>query len=143
MNSVNKVILIGNIGKDPEIRSMQNGNSVASFPVATSESWKDKSTGDWKDKTEWHNIVVFNQHLVKFCESHLEKGMKVYIEGALETRKWQDKNGVDKYTTEIMLKAFKGEITLLSKKEEDSHKNETVSPTPAPVQDDLEDEIPF
>ncbi|MCD8563160.1 MAG: single-stranded DNA-binding protein [Alphaproteobacteria bacterium] len=111
--SVNKVILIGNLGQDPEIRSFQSGDRVASFSIATSESWKDKATGERKEKTEWHRVSVLNQGLVKIVESYVKKGSKVYIEGQLETRKWQDQNGQDKYTTEVVLRPFRGELTLL------------------------------
>lgn len=111
--SVNKVILVGNLGKDPEIRSFQNGGRKASFSLATSESWKDKATGERRDKTEWHNVSVTNEGLVTICERYLKKGAKIYIEGQLETRKWQDKDGHDRYTTEVVLKPFRGELTML------------------------------
>ena len=111
--SVNKVILIGNLGKDPESRSFQNGGKVVSFTLATSESWKDKSSGDRKDKTEWHNISVFNENAANFAERYLKKGAKVYVEGQLETRKWQDKDGNDRYTTEVVVRPFNGTLTSL------------------------------
>lgn len=111
--SVNKVILVGNLGKDPEIRSFQNGGRVASFSIATSESWKDKSSGEKKEKTEWHRVSVFNEHIVGVVERYLKKGAKVYIEGQLETRKWTDKDGAEKYTTEVVLRPFRGELTML------------------------------
>jgi single-strand DNA-binding protein len=111
--SVNKVILVGNLGKDPEIRSFQNGGRMASFSIATSESWKDKSTGEKKDKTEWHRISVMNEKLVEIVERYLKKGMKVYIEGQLETRKWTDKEGHERYSTEVVLRPFRGEMTML------------------------------
>ena len=111
--SVNKVILVGNLGKDPESRSFQNGGKVVSFSIATSESWKDKSSGEKRDKTEWHNISVFNENAANFAERFLKKGSKVYIEGQLETRKWQDKDGNDRYTTEVVIRPFKGELTSL------------------------------
>ena len=111
--SVNKVILVGNLGKDPETRSFQNGGKVVSFSIATSESWKDKSSGEKRDKTEWHNISVFNENAANFAERYLKKGSKVYIEGQLETRKWQDKDGNDRYTTEVVIRPFKGELTSL------------------------------
>lgn len=114
--SVNKVILIGNLGQDPEFRSFQNGDRVASFSVATSESWKDKATGEKKERTEWHRVSVLNQGLVKIVESYVKKGSKLYIEGQLETRKWQDKDGQDRYTTEVVLRPFRGELTLLDGK---------------------------
>lgn len=112
MNSVNKVILIGNVGKDPEVRRMSNGNPVVSFSLATSESWKDKSSGERKSRTEWHRVVIFNEGLAEIAEKYLKKGSKVYIEGQVQTRKYE-KDGEDKYTTEIVLPMFKGAITLL------------------------------
>ncbi|MDX9689539.1 MAG: single-stranded DNA-binding protein [Proteobacteria bacterium] len=114
--SVNKVILVGNLGKDPEVRSFQNGGRVASFPVATSESWKDKNTGERKDKTEWHRVSVMNDNLVTICERYLKKGAKVYIEGQLETRKWTGQDGQDRYTTEVVLRPYRGELTMLDGK---------------------------
>lgn len=114
--SVNKVILVGNLGKDPEIRSFANGGRVASFSVATSESWKDKQSGEKKERTEWHRISVLNDNLVGIVEKYIKKGAKVYIEGQLETRKWTDKDGQDKYTTEVVLRPFRGEITMLDSK---------------------------
>lgn len=114
--SVNKVILVGNLGKDPEIRSFANGGRVASFSIATSESWKDKATGEKKERTEWHRISVLNENLVGIVEKYIKKGSKVYVEGQLETRKWQDKDGQDKYSTEVVLRPFRGEITMLDSK---------------------------
>src|ERR1700722_17620850 len=111
--SVNKVILVGNLGKDPEIRTFQNGGRVASFSLATSESWKDKTSGEKKDKTEWHRVSVLNEHLVGVVERYLKKGAKVYIEGQLETRKWTDKEGQEKYSTEVVLRPYRGELTML------------------------------
>ena len=111
--SVNKVILIGNVGKDPEIRSLQNGGRVANFSLATSESWKDRSSGERREKTEWHRVVVFNDNLVGVVERFIKKGSKLYVEGALETRKWTDQSGQEKYSTEVVVKQFRGEITLL------------------------------
>lgn len=111
--SVNKVILIGNLGRDPEIRSFQNGGRVANFSIATSESWKDKTSGEKKERTEWHRISVLNENLVGVVERFVKKGSKVYIEGQLETRKYQDKDGVEKYTTEVVLRPYRGELTLL------------------------------
>lgn len=117
--SLNKVQLIGNLGTDPEIRSTQNGKEIANLSVATTESWKDKQ-GNRQDKTEWHKVVVFSEGLVKVIKSYLKKGSKVYVEGALQTRKWQDKDGKDKYTTEIVLSGFNGTITMLDSKQGDS-----------------------
>jgi len=111
--SVNKVILIGNLGADPEIRRTQDGRPVANLRLATSESWKDKTTGERKEKTEWHRVVIFNENLCRIAEQYLKKGSKVYIEGALQTRKWQDQSGQDKYSTEVVLQGFRGELTLL------------------------------
>jgi single-strand DNA-binding protein len=111
--SVNKVILIGNLGRDPDVRSMQNGGKVCNLSLATSESWKDKQSGERREKTEWHRVVLFNENLVSVAERYLKKGSKVYIEGQLETRKYQDKDGAEKYTTEVVLRQFRGELTLL------------------------------
>ena len=111
--SVNKVILIGNLGRDPEIRTMQSGGRVANLSVATSESWRDKASGERKERTEWHRVVVFNENLVRLCESYLRKGSKIYVEGQIETRKWQDQSGQERYSTEIVLRPFRGEITML------------------------------
>src|ERR1700742_2628496 len=116
--SVNKVILVGNLGKDPEVRRMTSGEPVVSFSLATSESWRDKSSGERKEKTEWHNVVVFNKNLAEVAEKYLRKGSKVYIEGSLQTRKWTDKDGAEKYSTEIVLQNFRGELTLLDSKGE-------------------------
>ena len=116
MASVNKVILVGNLGKDPEVKSMQSGDRVASFPVATSERWKDKATGERKEKTEWHKVTIFDERLVEIAEKYLRKGSKVYLEGQLQTRKWTDQNGQERYTTEIVLQRFRGDLTLLDAK---------------------------
>jgi len=116
--SVNKVILIGNLGKDPEVRSFQNGGKVCSFSIATSENWKDRNTGERKEKTEWHRISIFSEGLVRIAEQYLKKGSKVYIEGQLETRKWQDQNGQDKYTTEVVLRNFGSTMTMLDGRNE-------------------------
>ncbi len=112
--SVNKVILIGNLGADPEIRKTQDGRSIANLRVATSESWKDRNSGERKSKTEWHQVVIFNEGLCKIAEQYLKKGSTVYIEGALQTRKWQDQNGNDRYSTEIVLQGFNSSLTMLS-----------------------------
>jgi single-strand DNA-binding protein len=111
--SVNKVILIGNLGKDPEVRSLQNGGKVCNLSIATSESWKDKMTGERKERTEWHRVVIFNENLTNIAERYLKKGSKVYLEGQLETRKWTDQSGQEKYSTEVVLRQFRGELTLL------------------------------
>jgi len=111
--SVNKVIIIGNLGKDPEVRSTQSGSTIVTLAVATSESWKDRNSGERREKTEWHRVVVFNEGLAKIAERYLKKGSKVYLEGQLETRKWTDQNGQEKYTTEIVLKNYNGVMTML------------------------------
>jgi single-strand DNA-binding protein len=118
MSSLNRACLIGNLGKDPETRNLQNGNSVVSFSLATSESWRDKQTGDRKEKTEWHNVVIFNEGIGRVVEQYCKKGSKIYVEGAIKTRKWQDKDGNDKYTTEIVVENFGGKLVLLSAKGE-------------------------
>ncbi|MBV8576828.1 MAG: single-stranded DNA-binding protein, partial [Acetobacteraceae bacterium] len=111
--SVNKVILVGNLGKDPEVRSTQAGSKVVNFTLATSDSWNDKATGERKERTEWHRVVVFNDRLADVAERFLRKGRKVYVEGSLQTRKWTDQSGQEKYTTEIVIDRFRGELTLL------------------------------
>ncbi len=118
--SVNKVILVGNLGKDPEVRSMQSGDRVASFPVATSERWKDKASGERKEKTEWHKVAIFDERLVDIAEKYLRKGSKVYLEGQLQTRKWTDQSGQERYTTEVVLQRFRGDLTLLDSKSDGS-----------------------
>jgi single-strand DNA-binding protein len=116
--SVNKVIIIGNLGRDPEVRNFPNGGKVVNLRIATSETWNDKASGDRKERTEWHSVAIFNEGLCKIAEQYLRKGSTVYIEGQLETRKWQDQSGADKYTTEIVLRQFRGELTLLGGKSE-------------------------
>ena len=111
--SVNKVILIGNLGRDPEVRSFQNGGKVCNLRIATSENWKDKNTGERKEKTEWHSVAIFQEGLVRIAEQYLRKGSKVYIEGQLQTRKWQDQSGQDKYSTEVVLQGYGGTLTML------------------------------
>src|SRR5579859_3061189 len=111
--SVNKVILVGNLGKDPEIRTTNDGTKVASLSVATSETWKDRNSGERKERTEWHRVVIFNNRLVEVAERFLKKGAKVYLEGALQTRKWTDNSGQERYTTEVVLQKFRGELTML------------------------------
>src|SRR4051794_4156569 len=113
--SVNKVILVGNLGKDPEVRRMQDGRPVVNMSVATSESWRDKATGERKEKTEWHRVVIFNEGLAKIAEQYLKKGSKVYLEGALQTRKWTDQQGVEKYSTEVVLQGFNSALTMLDR----------------------------
>ena len=111
--SVNKVILVGNLGRDPEVRSLQDGTKVANLSVATSETWKDKNSGERRERTEWHRVVIFNERLADVAEKYLKKGSKVYIEGQLQTRKWTDHSGTEKYTTEVVLQRFRGELTML------------------------------
>ena len=111
--SVNKVIIVGNLGRDPEVRSFQNGGKVVNLRIATSETWRDKQSGERKERTEWHSVAIFNEALAKIAEQYLRKGSTVYIEGQLETRKWQDQSGADRYTTEIVLRQYRGELTLL------------------------------
>lgn len=111
--SVNKVILVGNLGKDPEVRHTQDGKPIVNLSIATSESWRDKSSGERKEKTEWHRVVIFNEALAKVAEQYLKKGSTVYIEGQLQTRKWTDKDGAEKYSTEVVLQNFRGELTML------------------------------
>jgi single-strand DNA-binding protein len=111
--SVNKVILVGNLGRDPEVRSFQNGGKVCNLRIATSETWRDKASGERKERTEWHSVAIFNEALAKIAEQYLKKGSKVYVEGQLETRKWQDQSGADRYSTEVVLRQYGGTLTLL------------------------------
>lgn len=144
--SVNKVIIVGNLGKDPEIRSTQDGREIANLSVATSESWKDKSTGERREKVEWHRVVIFNEGLARIAKEYLKKGSKVYLEGQLQTRKWTDQQGQDKYSTEVVLQNFGGTLVMLSKAEraEDlTEDNEAPAQKQPPVGELLDDEIPF
>ena len=159
VGSVNKVILLGNLGKDPEIRTMQSGSKMASFSIATSKRWKDKVTQEQRDKTSWHNIVVFSEGLVGIIEKYLKKGSKIYIEGELQTRKWQDKEGKDRYTTEIVLQGYNSTLTLLDNRNTDASNNPNVentenkqlenniqsesSSSSAEESNDIDDDIPF
>lgn len=142
MGSLNRVLLIGNLGKDPEIRRMNSGDAVCNLSVATSESWRDRQTGEKREKTEWHRVVIFNENLVKVCENYLRKGSKVYVEGQLQTRKWTDQSGTEKFSTEITLQKFKGELQMLDGK---SGGGESYSDSGIrqPAHADLEDEVPF
>lgn len=115
--SVNKVILVGNLGRDPEVRSFQNGGKVVNLRIATSENWRDKATGERKERTEWHSVAIFNENIAKIAEQYLRKGSKVYVEGQLETRKWQDQSGADRYSTEVVLRPYTGSLTLLDGRE--------------------------
>ena len=150
--SVNKVIIMGNLGKDPEIRNFPNGGRVCNFSVATSESWRDKNSGEKQERTQWHNISILSEPLVNIAERFLKKGSKVYLEGQLETRKWQDNSGSDRYSTEIVLRPYKGEITLIDNKADLNMTNEPISNNQmdeiqensvSPNVDDFDDEIPF
>ncbi len=159
--SVNKVILVGNLGKDPEIRRTQDGRPIANLSVATSESWRDKATGERKEKTEWHRVVIFNEGLCKVAEQYLKKGAKVYIEGALQTRKWTDQSGNERYTTEVVLQRFRGELVLLDSRDGASGGRSAFAsddvdeigagapartqsrPQPAAFETDLDDDVPF
>lgn len=140
--SINKVILVGNVGKDPEVRSMQDGSKIVSFPLATSEIWKDKTSGERRDRTEWHRVVIFNAALADVCEKYLHKGSKVYLEGQLQTRRWQDQSGADRYTTEVVVPRFKGELTLLDARAPDSLGEGTV-PMDKSSTSVIDDDIPF
>ena len=111
--SVNKIILVGNLGRDPEVRTMHDGSLVVNLSIATSESWKDRASGERKERTEWHRVVIFNDSLAKVAQNYLKKGSKVYLEGALQTRKWTDQSGIEKYSTEIVLQKYRGELTML------------------------------
>ncbi len=115
--SVNKVIIVGNLGRDPEVRTFQNGGKVCNLRIATSENWKDRNTGEKKERTEWHSVAIFSEPLARVAEQYLKKGSKVYIEGQLETRKWQDQSGQDRYTTEVVLRPYRGELTLLDSRD--------------------------
>ncbi len=115
--SVNKVILVGNLGRDPEVRSFQNGGKVVNLRIATSDTWRDKTTGERKERTEWHSVAIFNENIGKVAEQYLRKGSKVYVEGQLETRKWQDQSGADRYSTEVVLRPYSGSLTLLDGRE--------------------------
>ncbi|MBT8417997.1 MAG: single-stranded DNA-binding protein [Silicimonas sp.] len=155
--SVNKVILVGNLGRDPEVRTFQNGGKVCNLRVATSENWKDRNTGERREKTEWHSVAIFSEPLARIAEQYLRKGSKVYLEGQLETRKWQDQSGQDRYSTEVVLRPYKGELTLLDARGEGgggggysddrddygSGGSGGGQGGPAPASSDLDDEIPF
>jgi len=148
--SVNKVILVGNLGKDPEVRRMTSGDPVVNLSIATSESWRDKASGEKKEKTEWHRVVIFNKNLADVAEKYLKKGAKVYVEGQLQTRKWTDKDGAEKYSTEVVLQNFRGELTMLDGRNGGGEGGgfggggRGASEAPASFQrDEMDDEIPF
>lgn len=138
--SVNKAILLGNLGADPEIRATQDGREVATLRLATSESWKDKASGERREKSEWHRVVIFNDNLVRISREYLRKGSKVYVEGQIQTRKWTDKDGVEKYSTEIVLQNYGGSIVLLDSKSEQGGPRSAAAKS---VVDELDDSIPF
>lgn len=142
MGSVNKVILVGNLGQDPDCRRMQSGDQVVNLSIATSESWKDKSTGERKESTQWHRVVIFNQGIAKVAESYLKKGSKVYIEGQLETRKWTDQQGVENYSTEVVLRPFKSELVMLDSRDGQQNQQPVQQSQPAAA-GSFDDEIPF
>lgn len=153
--TVNKVIIIGHLGRDPEARSFQNGGEIATLRIATSESWKDRETGDRKERTEWHSVVIQSEGLVKVAKRYLRKGSKVYIEGQLQTRKWQDQQGNDRYSTDIVVKGFHGTLVLLDRADGDGGRNDhsgyagddtgsgPAARKPNPFDSDLDDDVPF
>ena len=146
MAGVNKVILVGNLGKDPDVRRTTSGDPIVNFTLATSENWRDKATGERKERTEWHRVVIFNENLAKVAEQYLHKGSKVYVEGQLQTRKWTDKDGNEKYTTEVVLSRFRGELQMLDSRDSGSSR-EALSAQDAPARSferaEMDDEIPF
>jgi len=155
--SVNKVILIGNLGRDPEVRSFQNGGKVCNLRIATSETWKDKNTGERREKTEWHSVAIFSEGLVRVAEQYLRKGSKIYIEGALQTRKWQDQSGQDRYSTEVLVQGFNGTMQMLDSKgqggggyapaqsapQQRQAAPQQQAPAPPAVDTSFDDDIPF
>ena len=158
--SVNKVILIGNLGAEPEVRNFPNGGKVCNLSIATSENWKDRNSGERREKTEWHRVAIFSEPLVRIAEQYLRKGSKVYIEGQLETRKWQDQAGADRYSTEVVLRPYRSELTMLDGRNTDSdgsigyssderssgysdYGNSSAAPAALSASSDLDDEIPF
>jgi single-strand DNA-binding protein len=141
--SLNKVMLIGNLGKDPEIRRTQDGRAIANLSVATSESWRDKQTGERKEKSEWHRVVIFSEPLCKVAEQYLKKGSKVYVEGQLQTRKWTDKDGVEKYSTEIVLQGFNSALTMLDGRAQGGADETQGATSRKSVAEDLDDSVPF
>ena len=154
--SVNKVIIVGNLGKDPEVRNFPNGGKVCNFSVATSETWRDRNSGEKQDRTQWHNVSILSEPLVNIAESYLKKGSKVYLEGQLETRKWQDNNGADRYSTEVVLRPYKGQMVLVDSRSDGNNSYNAVSENNTPSSNlednttspslsdiDIDDEIPF
>lgn len=139
MSGVNKVIILGRLGRDPEVRTFQNGGKVCNLRIATSETWKDKSSGERKERTEWHTVAIFSEPLARIAEQYLRKGSQVYVEGQLETRKWQDQSGQDRYSTEVVLRPYKGELTLIDRAERQPGEDRA-----EPQHNDIhEDEVPF
>ena len=143
IGSVNKVIIVGNLGRDPEVRTFPNGGKVVNLRLATSESWKDKASGERKERTEWHSVAIFDEGLAKIAEQYLRKGATVYIEGQLETRKWQDKDGADRYSTEIALRPFRSALTMLGGKSDAQREDRQDSAATAGWRADMDDSIPF
>lgn len=151
MSSVNKVILVGNLGRDPEVRHTQDGKAIVNLSIATSETWRDKATGERKEKAEWHRVVIFNEGLAKVAEQYLKKGSTVYLEGQLQTRKWTDKDGAEKYSTEIVLQQYRGELVMLGGRGDTAANDAAQSAKPAAksaasgrsFSRDLDDEVPF
>ena len=141
--SVNKVILIGNLGRDPEVRTFQNGGKVCNLRIATSENWKDRNTGERREKTEWHSVVVFNDGLVRVCEQYLRKGSKVYVCGQLQTKKWQDQSGNDRYSTDVVLQGFNSQLTMLDGKSDNGGQSQGGYGGQSPNANDPDPEIPF
>ncbi len=149
--SVNKVVLIGNLGRDPEVRRLSNGDPVVNLSIATSDTWRDKASGERKERTEWHRVVIFNENLAKVAEQYLRKGAKVYLEGSLQTRKWTDKDGAEKYSTEVVLQKFRGELVMLDGRGDGGGAGAGERPALAGAaegsrsfqREDLDDEIPF
>jgi single-strand DNA-binding protein len=141
--SVNKVILVGNLGADPEVKTMQSGDKLVNLSIATSETWKDKNTGERREKSEWHRVVIFNENLAKVAEQYLKKGSKVYLEGQLQTRKYQDQNGQDRYSTEIVLQKYRGELTMLDGRSEGQGGQQQTGQGSGHAPADLDDDIPF
>jgi len=152
--SVNKVILVGNLGRDPEVRQMQDGNPVVNLSIATSESWRDKSSGERRERTEWHRVVIFNERLAEVAQKYLKKGARIYIEGQLQTRKWTDQSGVEKYSTEVILNRFRGDLQMLdrlgdsdgnsiSDGSSSSNDSSQIQGPNSSIGSDLDDEIPF
>lgn len=143
VNSINKVILIGNVGRDPEIRTTQDGKEIASITIATSDSWKDKTSGEKRERTEWHRISVFNEALVNIIKNYVKKGSKLYVEGTLQTRKWVDNSGVERYTTEVVLQGFNAVLLMVDSNKNQDHSQVTSSSVDNFSAEEIDDEIPF